>query len=133
MRDIASGAIPINNVAKIVGGSSYGTPENAINSLRYTTWRSLLADASSIVQQLWSEGRVEEPRIDNRGAVMDLVPGFAVPDINRGWWLDVKRGKQFHLQDDGTRSYEEVLGAGVDKILTGAKRSYCQNVDKPQH
>lgn len=110
---ICRGDISIESVKKIVAATNAATPDAILDSYKSRYWSEFPDKAEQVVRQLWSEGRIEQPR---QGGVIEGYPSHG-HNIADGNWLDVKEGKQFRLGEAGSRVFSDSLGEGVDLIL----------------
>jgi hypothetical protein len=78
--DICRGTKKLEDVEKIVAGTKMATPEDVegvLASYKETYWRLFPDKAERLFRQLWDEGKIYQPRLND---------GWA-PNIARGHWV----------------------------------------------
>lgn len=123
--DIYEGRIRVDNMHSIVISSRL--PINELLDLykNQNSWDGFYEEAETIVYELYHADRIRQPQID------ESIPGYNTEighRIGRGWWLDVKEGRQFCVTNTGEKRYSLSLDQGVDVILTQIRKKATERL-----
>lgn len=115
VQDIASGKVAIENVEKIIGGTSVSTEadiDHLLSVYRQSYWSKFPEEAEQIFRQLYTKGKIEQPRLVNPEHFPRIPDGHWVENEAEIVWND----KWYILwcSLDGQRSWEE-MGRDRDK------------------
>lgn len=82
IQDVLSGRVALEDVEKIVAGTTARTEEDwatLVEMYQGSYWRDFPAEAAELVGQLRAQGRIEQPRLDNP-EVHSIADGHWIKD-----------------------------------------------------